>query len=77
MARGLSKNAAQDIAGAQATPGQAQNGVEFPARLVNFQRQLFNQAVVIVVAYVQVFAVFRQHVWFLFNTFAKGRYKAN
>src|SRR2546427_7453205 len=49
------------VTGTQAATGQAENGVEFPAGLVHFDRELFDQSVVFVVAHIQVLTVFRQH----------------
>src|SRR6218665_5659 len=52
---------AEQVAGGKGAGGKAQNGVELPPRLVHFERQLFDQAVVLVVADIQVSPVFGQH----------------
>ena len=57
----LVEDARQNITRTHAAPCQTQNGVELPPRLMDLDGQLFNQVVVFVVAYVQVFAVFSQH----------------
>ena len=55
------ENAREDVAGAHAAARQAKEGVELPARLVNPDRELLDQVVVLVVADVQMLAVFSQH----------------
>ncbi|MPM62791.1 hypothetical protein SDC9_109669 [bioreactor metagenome] len=57
----LVENTAQHVAGTQATACQAQDGVEFPARLMHLERQFFNEVVVLVVTDVEMLAVFCQH----------------
>ena len=57
----LGENPTQYVARTQAASRQAKNSVEFPTRLMHFERQLFNQVVILVVANVQVLTVFCQH----------------
>jgi hypothetical protein len=54
----MAKDARQDVAWAHATASQTQNSIELPAGLVDFDGEFFNQIVVLVIAHVQVFAVF-------------------
>jgi hypothetical protein len=55
------EDAGEDVSGAHATACEAQDGVELPAALMNFERELFNEVVILVVADVEVFAVFCEH----------------
>src|SRR5690606_35529304 len=59
--QGLVKNTAQDVARTHTAASQTQDGVKLPARLVNLDGQFFNQAMVLVVADIQVLAVFSKH----------------
>ena len=68
------KNARQDITRTHAAASQTQNSVELPARLVNFDGEFFNQIVVLVIAHVQVFAVFCQHCLSFINSFFISKY---
>ena len=61
MAKGLSKMRDKMSPGRMPPPGQTQDGVELPARLMDFDRQLFDLVVILVVRDVEVFTVFGQH----------------
>src|SRR6218665_997027 len=57
----LVENTAGHVAPGQDAPRHTQKTYELPPRLVHFERQLFDQAVVLVVADIQVSPVFGQH----------------
>ena len=54
----LVEDAREHVAGPHAAARQAQDGVELPTGLVHPDRELLDQVVVLVVAHVQVLAVF-------------------
>ena len=63
MASGTSKTRDRMSPGRR-PPRQAQDGVELPARFMDLERELLDQAMVFVVVHIEVLAVFAQHFGF-------------